>query len=104
MDVIQRLQSFIYLYRMRPRLLSQELQHDIIELFFPDGSEELDIGPSSSSPFAKELAQLFVHGAALGKSFLSRGDVLEGFFTMATAYARRTSSIQVLGNALFGSF
>jgi hypothetical protein len=73
----------------------------IDSLFFPDNLQSLDIGPSSSSPFAKELAQLFVHDETSENCHLSRADVREGFVTMATSYARRTLSIQAHGNAIF---
>jgi hypothetical protein len=76
----------------------------ITELFCANDERTLDIGPSSSSPFAKELAQLFVHGDASDKQHLSQEEVIEGFATMATAYARRTPSIQASGNTLFRTF
>ena len=100
MHVITLFQAFLLFSRMHPSLISPQLQLKINELFFPK-SETLDIGPSSNSPFAKELAQLFVHGAACDKQCLSKADVLEGFVTMATGYARRTSSIQTVGNSYF---
>jgi hypothetical protein len=100
MHVITLFQAFLLFSRMHPSLISPQLQLKINELFFPK-SETLDIGPSSNSPFAKELAQLFVHGAACDKQCLSKADVLEGFVTMATGYARRTSSIQTVGNSFF---
>jgi hypothetical protein len=98
MKILQVIISFL---RQSPAVINSDLEKKIVELFFPESSATLDVGPSSSSPFAKELAELFVSGEACDKQFLTRAEVFDGFVTMATAYARRTPLIQTLGNSFF---
>ena len=99
--VLNLAQNIANMVRMQPPIISVDLKQLIIELFFPDNCTTLDPGPSSSSPFVHELAQLFVHDESGSKQSLSQADVLNGFTTMAIAYARRTPSIQDVGNSMF---
>jgi hypothetical protein len=101
MKILQVLTSFL---RQSPAVINYDLEKLIVKLFFPESSATLDVGPSSSSPFAKELAELFLSGEACDKQFLTRAEVFDGFVTMATAYARRTPLIQTLGNSFFRQF